>query len=478
MPDPIPLFSPGYKSRSSAVTAVSLRNLFLAPSEDRGAPILAYPTPGLRLFGRLPMGPARGAYVSSAFPTRMYVASDASLYEVSLDASSTIRGALGNSSGRVGMSDNGDQLTSVDGTKGSVLNMSTNVFSDITDPEFPDTARTVTFLDGYTIVERPGTGLFQISELFDSSVWNGLDVEAAGSSPDVALAVLSYGGYLQVYGERSVEYFSNTGSLSFPLARVQGANLEYGIAATATLTPVDESVIFLGRNRLGEVALVQAGAGGGTKVISTPEVNYLWNDKDFYPTTLDATGFAYRLDGRTFYEITFPSAGKSWLLNVSGGSWSEVGPSIGRHKPSIGIAFGEKYIVFDSQTADMYVLDKKVFSDNGMPIVREITSRHVFAQSYNKMTGYRVRLDVESGVGLAAGQGSDPQVGLEISRDGGKSFGNKIWRSMGRIGEYRKTIQWNRIGRTSKDYTFRFTMSDPVPFNAMGSYGMISESMS
>jgi hypothetical protein len=42
-------------------------------------------------------------------------------------------------------------------------------------------------------------------------------------------------------------------------------------------------------------------------------------------------------------------------------------------------------------------------------------------------------LDVETGVGLASGQGDDPQIMLSISDDGGRTWSDQEpWRTMGR----------------------------------------------
>ena len=466
----IPLFSSGYKSRSSSVTSVTMTGLFVADAEDRGDPMVAYPTPGLTQFGT-PPAVERGRHVSSAFPDRLYVVAGGSLYQVGNDGVAISRGNINTASGNVSLADNGAQLMLVDGQGGWILNMNTNVFLPITDSEFPDSARSVTFQDGYFIVEVPGTGRFQLSSLYDGFLWNGLDTETASSSPDVTEAVLSYGGYLQVYGTRSVERFSNTGALSFPFTRIQGGNLEYGVVSRDTIVPMDESVIFLARNRLGEACLVQSGLSGGANIVSTPDINYLWNN---YSTLIDAEAFAYRLDGRSFYEITFPSANKTWLYNSTMGSWSEVSGLSGRHDVRDGVAFGERFIVFSSSEPKMYILDKNAYDDNGMSIKRQITSRHIFSPNYNRLGAYRVRLDVQTGALLPTGQGADPNVALEISRDGGHTWGNKIWRSLGKLGEFGRLVQWNRCGM-GRDVTFRFTVTDPFNFIAMGAYMDVQE---
>jgi hypothetical protein len=56
----------------------------------------------------------------------------------------------------------------------------------------------------------------------------------------------------------------------------------------------------------------------------------------------------------------------------------------------------------------------------------------------------------------------EPSVRLQISRDGGKTFGNERSRPLGKIGEYNRRAVWRRNGRSSRFDVYRFIFSDPV----------------
>ncbi len=75
-----------------------------------------------------------------------------------------------------------------------------------------------------------------------------------------------------------------------------------------------------------------------------------------------------------------------------------------------------------------------------------------------------LQLDMEVGLGLATGQGSDPQVMMRWSDDGGKTWSNEYMRSAGKQGEYKKRIIWRRLGR-GRDRIFEFVVSDPIAFS-------------
>ncbi|NIP55847.1 MAG: hypothetical protein GWN61_09595 [candidate division Zixibacteria bacterium] len=84
----------------------------------------------------------------------------------------------------------------------------------------------------------------------------------------------------------------------------------------------------------------------------------------------------------------------------------------------------------------------------------------------------RFELEVEAGVGLATGQGDDPQVMLSWSDDGGHTWSSEHWRSAGKIGEYKQRLVWNRLGR-SRDRRFKIAMTDPVKWVVLAAYADI-----
>ena len=61
----------------------------------------------------------------------------------------------------------------------------------------------------------------------------------------------------------------------------------------------------------------------------------------------------------------------------------------------------------------------------------------------------------------------NPSVSLQISRDGGFTFGNERWRVIPRAGEYKKVVYWERLGR-ARNAAFRIVISDPVKVVILG----------
>jgi Neuraminidase (sialidase) len=102
------------------------------------------------------------------------------------------------------------------------------------------------------------------------------------------------------------------------------------------------------------------------------------------------------------------------------------------------------------------------YTDNGQTIIREIITRHTLS-NFNRVRISLLYLDMDVGVGLQNGQGSNPQIMLQYSKDNGRTWSAERWVSLGAVGLYLTRVIWRRFGST-RDATFKIRMSDPVKF--------------
>jgi hypothetical protein len=191
-----------------------------------------------------------------------------------------------------------------------------------------------------------------------------------------------------------------------------------------------------------------------------PEINHELNDRS-RANLAAATAFSYFMDGHAFYQINFPDA--SYLYDAMTDSWSQLTSSStfgARHYANGRIALEQQPLVFDYRNGNIYLLDKNVYSDNGDPILLEIAQKHIF-NSGNYVSVNELAVEIEAGDGLQSGQGSDPQIMAKWSKDGGRTWGNEIWRSAGPVGAYRQRAVWRGLG-VAKDFAFKFRISDPI----------------
>jgi hypothetical protein len=79
--------------------------------------------------------------------------------------------------------------------------------------------------------------------------------------------------------------------------------------------------------------------------------------------------------------------------------------------------------------------------------------------------------------GLPTATGIDPQVMLRWSDDGGHTWSNSHWRSMGKTGAYSTRVIWRRLGMTLKlrDRVYEVSATDPIKIAIMGAELQMSQ---
>jgi hypothetical protein len=122
--------------------------------------------------------------------------------------------------------------------------------------------------------------------------------------------------------------------------------------------------------------------------------------------------------------------------------------------------------VGDYQTGQLYTLDLDEATEDGVPIRREAVSS-VLGQLGQRLNMARVEIVMETGVGKTTGQGMNPTAMLQFSDDGGRTWSNEKWASLGAIGGYRKRARWYRLGQFRERY-LRLTITDPVQVAIIG----------
>jgi hypothetical protein len=354
----------------------------------------------------------------------------------------------------------------VDGQFGYIYMPSTDTFTKITDGDFTTSPRTVTFNGGYFIVTEDDSDQFYISANSDGLVWDALDFATAESHPDKLVRVEEDNGDIVLFGNSTTEFWGNSGGLDFPYTRLAGTEMQWGLAARWSVAKFDDSLMFLGKSRQGEVKVMYLN-GYQPIPASHSDLEHIFNSA----ANSNATAFSYMVDGHSMYQINFPTIARSFLFDGTSKVWSEVTSSGSRHLGEFGTHFIDNTYVTSYTDGNIYKLKSGVYTDAGATIVRELTGRH-FEKNMDYFTVQRFILDIEAGVGLATGQGSDPQVMMQYSTDNGHTWSEELWTTMGKIGEYEDYAEWWRLGR-GKDFVFRVRVSDPVKFVISGAGLMV-----
>jgi hypothetical protein len=405
-----------------------------------------------------------------------------------------------NGSGPVSMSDNGTQLFVACNPDAFIYNTSTGVFAQITDPDFPG-AVTVGYLDGYFVFNEPNSQRFWVTSLNDGTAIDPLDFASAEGNPDDVVSLMVDHREVWLFGNNTVEVWYNAGLADFPLARIDGAFMETGCLAPYSVAKLDNSVFWLGSDARGN-GIVYRNQGYNAQRVSTHAIE--WQIQQ-YNVLNDAIGYSYQQDGHSFYVLTFPTAQATWVFDVSTGAWHERafwdGVRFQRHRSNCQANFAGQVLVGDWESSAIYVLDQQTYDDNGQA-QRWLRSWRALPTGQNNLkrtAQHMLQLDCESGVGVGTVEsyflltednlfltdesdnllitssisltdGANPQVMLRWSDDGGHTWSNEHWASMGRVGEYGKRVIWRRLGMTTKlrDRVYEISGTDPVKIAIMG----------
>lgn len=456
----VPIFGLGLQGKSPNVTANKLINAYFEfqPERDRTR-VAIYGTPGLTLFADNGDTPWRGL---RPFPgnSLLYGVHRGTFYDVNNAGVITSRGTIGTTTGRVDITDDGRYISVVDGSEIYTYdtdNPATPIAA-VADADRPTSPNTCIFQGGRTLTDEDSTGQFKGSSAYDPTAWDALDFATAESNPDNLIRITNYRGIIVLFGDYTTEFWQNVGGAGFPFAKIQSADVEYGLAARWSVAPFAGTYAFLAKNREGQVFVAALNGYNPPTKLSNFEFDDIIND---YSNVADATGFGYMLGGHPMYQINFPTAGKSWLYDGSTEYFTELRyGKDARHRAEIGVDFINQLIIADYENGKLYKIDPNVFTDNGAEIHTILRGRHIFNKK-NKIRLIRFELGLETGVGLATGQGSSPVAGLRLSKDGGHTYGTQTFATMGKIGEYFARCIYRALG-SGRDFVPEITVTDPV----------------
>lgn len=423
--------------------------------------------PGYTLFATAGGGPIRGSKTVAS--GRGFVVSGFELYELTTAGSVTLRGTLLTATGHVSLAENGTQLMIVDGTYGYIFNMDTNAFNQIVDADFP-ACDVVQFQDGYFIVNVKNTPYFAISDLYDGLTWDILDRSIAAASPDTIISLINDNGNLWLFCGRHTEVFQNTGNGLFPFERIPGAVIQTGCAAAFTVQAFDNTVAWLGVDEYGR-GIVWKANGYSAQRLSTQAIEAV------IATALDVSesyAYVYHEQGHVFYVLQLNGLDTTLVYDGATGMWHErtfkdtVTNILEQHRGASHLFFDQKNLICDRISGNIYQQSLSIFSHDGADIHRERVSPHL-AEDKENISFSSFELDVETGRGLSSGQGSDPQIMMQYSDDGGRTYNNERWTTTGAIGEYKTRVRWSRCG-SARDRVWKVRYTEPTFFQINEAY--------
>lgn len=319
--------------------------------------------------------------------------------------------------------------------------------TELTNASNYNPSNTVTFLNQRFIFDRIETNQFYNTGLLDLTV-NALAISSAEASPDYAVAVIQNQQQLWVIGAETFEVFYDSGVGFSPYQRVDAAGGDHGTRSPYSLKSFRNSVFWLDQNG----SVIEA-AGYVASPVSTPDIEAKITEQDL--TT--AVAFCYEEKGHHYYQLTVGTF--TAVYDLSTGLWHQrKDRTESRHLANCHCFAYGKNLVGSYTDGKIYEMSRAYYDNAGDPMVAEIITGP--DTTAGRMTGYpSIELEVQSGVGNVNIE--NPQIGMQISHDDGKTWGITRYRSIGATGEYMTRVRWMRNGQ-SRFRRHKFTISDPV----------------
>lgn len=469
----IPFCGPACKSESLFLSPQECINFYLRPYPGLGEnKMVLFGTPGLELW--MPLD-GRKIRALLPFDNYIYVVIDDQFKKINGSGTITTLGYMHflEPLAPVGIATNGLDIIIVSGKSGYIYDIGTDTLSQISSPNFPG-GYSVVHIDGYYLVNKPGTGQIWRSDYNDGANWDGLAFSTAGGEPDNIVSIIVDHRDVWVIGEYTTEIWYNTGAATFNFARIEGAFIDQGGISPQAVTRINNAVYWLGQDQNGNAQVFQA-VGRQLKVVSTPYISYQISQCKLS----DALMFAYQQLGHHFVVLTFPSSDLTLVYDSTVKLWHQRSSLIAgtnrRWRANCHVLFEGEHIIGDFTNGKLYKLKTDVYDEDGGPMVA-VRTTPVIRKNQDRVTVDQVHVLSEPGVGLATGgiEDTDPHALFSWSKDGGRTWSAEEEISLGKIGETENTSKVWQLGQ-GKNWVFRYKISAAVKRVVLGAVMEVEE---
>jgi hypothetical protein len=358
----------------------------------------------------------------------------------------------------------------------------------------------VDIVDNFFVYNNPGTQQFGASYVL-SPISAALSFSSKDGAPDDLVTLIVDHREIYLLGETSSEVWVDQGTSPFPFSRIPGTSTQHGIAAPFSVARLGNSFAYLSKNNRGTAQIVQMN-GYVPQRISTHAVENSLTGQ----TVSDAIAWTYQLEGHEVYVISFPSIQLTWCYDIASGMWHKwlYTNDLGQYERCRGncaAVFQGYVLVGDYSNGKIYHLDKNVYTDDGQYVKRLRRAPHLVSD-LQRQYFEELQIQFQPGVGLVGlskALGGNylgdtyviapdesftigpyesytigvaqlvtretattfPQAMLRWSNDGGSTWSNEHWTTIGAMGKYTNRAIWRRLG-WSRDRVFEVSVSAPV----------------
>jgi hypothetical protein len=349
-------------------------------------------------------------------------------------------------------------------------------------------ADVVDVVDNYFVYNRPGTQQWGSSNIL-SPISSALAFSSKDGAPDNLVSMIVDHREVYLMGEVSSEVWVNSGLFPFAFQRIPGTSTQHGIAAKFSVARLGNSFAYLSKNIRGDGQVMLMNGYTPTR-ISTHAVENSIEGADIS----DARAWTYLIEGHEVYVVSFPTLDLTWAYDIATGMWHkwlwvDNQNIFHRHRGNCHTHFANMNLVGDWENGQIYMLDSETYTDDGQEIRRVRRAPHLVSD-FQRQYFSELQILFQPGVGLTgniigansptnavaglavaglavAGQnslatlGANPQAMLRWSNDGGSTWSNEHWTSIGVQGRYKNRAIWRRLGQ-ARDRIFEVVVTDPI----------------
>jgi hypothetical protein len=442
------------------------------PGESQGDLVNAYATkvgqqlmirrtPGFKRFIQIADAPqkARGMFATN---NRLYFVFDQTLHYRNLaGVDATITGTVTGTAPvtfAVNIRPDGPQLVMVTGDGGAfVVNESLDQLEPYPDAKLPNVT-SVEYHSGYFFFVSPTNDIYG-SELQDTALPD-FSTAVAEYASDPLLRLKSSGDSLLAFGTRTIEVWTDVGSIPFPLTRQTA--IDTGL--------LGQWAVAGGSNRWGNGVFwvandytVRTLDGLNPRPISNDTVVsdiYLYRDR---PNEIWAQ--VYDFESQAVFTITTPEW--TWEFNLVTNVWHRRDSyGMPQWRGVWATSWQNRWFVQDLKHARVQEVMANVYEEDTERLRYRVESAPI--REFPLSTRIpSIDIDMTNATGkqnVPSPYETNPAAMISWSKDGGAVWSRPVARSFGRIGRYASKISVNGLGRsTAQGLMIRLDVVDPVP---------------
>jgi len=322
-----------------------------------------------------------------------------------------------------------------------------------------------------------GSGFTYTVSTVGSSAFDPLFIAAKTGNSDLLQTIAVMHRELSLIGVGTSEIWYDSGASDFPFQAMPGAFIEHGCEAVYSVAKWDLALFWLGQDANGNSVVFQENSYR-TEIVSTAAISHTIAGQTFKS---DAIGFCYQQAGHAFYVLTFPTDDRTFVYDIAQKQWHERAwadsdGNLHRWRPNCLAVFNNQILAGDFENGAIYLIDTATYEDDNQPIPRIKSFPHQISQG-NRVVYRSFLAQMQVGEEMVTNTDDIPVISLRWSDDYGRTYSNAMEQSLGNVGEYLTSVQYNRLGM-ARDRVFEISWSSPMKTALNGAYIQVTESAS